>query len=122
MFVFQLLPYKSDVYLYADDAKLFSADKSKLQLNINKVESFTDNRQLSLAPAKCQYLPIKRKGSVNTNNNYFLGNCAIPYTSTVKDLGHRWAQLTQKLALLTASSIVKKISFANANPMARIFC
>ena len=34
---------------------------------------------------KCQYLPIKRKGSVN--NNYFLGDCAILCTSSVTDLG-----------------------------------
>ena len=75
----------SDVYLYADETKLFSSDKSELQLNMNKVESFTNNRQLSLASAKCQYLPIKREGSVNNDN--FLGDCAILCTSTVKDLG-----------------------------------
>ena len=75
----------SDVYLYADDAKHFSSDKSELQLNINKVESFNNNRQLSFAPGKCQYLPIKRKG--NVNNDYFLGDSAISCTSTVKDLG-----------------------------------
>ena len=75
----------SDVYLYADDAKFFSSDKSELQLHLSKAESFTNNHQLSLAPAKCQYLPIKRKGSVN--NNYFLGDRAILCTSTVKDLG-----------------------------------
>ena len=62
----------SDVYLYADDAKLFSTDKSKLQLNLNKVESFINNHQLSLSPAKCQYLPIKRKGSVNMITIVFL--------------------------------------------------
>ena len=37
----------SDVYLYADDAKLFSSDKSELQLNLSKVESFANNRQHS---------------------------------------------------------------------------
>ena len=41
----------SDVYLYADDAKLFSSDKSELQLNLSKVVSFTNNRQLYLASA-----------------------------------------------------------------------
>ena len=66
----------SDVYSCADDAKLFSSDKGELQININKVEFFTNNCQLSLASAKSQYLPIKRKGSVN--NDYFLGDCAIP--------------------------------------------
>ena len=34
---------------------------------------------------------------------------------------HRWAQLTQKLAPLTASPIIKKISFAKTNRITRIF-
>ena len=34
---------------------------------------------------------------------------------------HRWAQLTQKVAPLTANPIIKKISFANANPITQIF-
>ena len=37
------------------------------------------------------------------------------------DIKHRWTLLTQKLAPLTASPIIKKISFANANPITRIF-
>ena len=35
---------------------------------------------------------------------------------------HRWAQLTLKLAPLTAIPLIKKISFANANPITQIFC
>ena len=34
---------------------------------------------------------------------------------------HRWAQPAQNLAPLTASPIIKKISFAIANPITRIF-
>ena len=36
--------------------------------------------------------------------------------------GHRWAQLTQKLAPLTAIPLIEKISFANANLITQIFC
>ena len=71
------------MYLYANDAKLFSSNKSELQLNLDKVECFTTNRQLSLVPAKCQFLPIERKSSIN--NDYFFGDCVNPCTSTVKD-------------------------------------
>ena len=34
---------------------------------------------------------------------------------------HRWAQLTQKLAPLTAIPLIEMIIFANANPMRQIF-
>ena len=35
---------------------------------------------------------------------------------------HSWAQLTQKLAPLTAIPLVENISLANANPITQIFC
>ena len=34
---------------------------------------------------------------------------------------HRWAQLTQKLAPLTAIPLMENNSFANANPITQIF-
>ena len=52
---------RSDIYLYADDTKLFSSDPSELQTNLNIVECFTSSRQLTLAPSKCQHLAITRK-------------------------------------------------------------
>ena len=33
---------------------------------------------------------------------------------------HRWAQLTQKLAPLTAIPLIEKICFASANPITQI--
>ena len=103
------ITFLSDVYLYADDAKLFSSDKIELQVNINKVESFTKNRQLSLAPAKCQYLPIKRKGSAN--NDYFLGDCAIPCTSSVNmrvtTVNMRTSSLNKLLCVRPLSSLLR---------------
>ena len=76
----------SDIYLYADDAKLFSISDNcvELQKNLNLVESFSSS-QLSLAPTKCQRLAIKRKD--NINNQYFIGDNQIWGSATVKDLG-----------------------------------
>ena len=34
---------------------------------------------------------------------------------------HRWAQLTQKLASLTAIRLIENISFANANLISQVF-
>ena len=34
---------------------------------------------------------------------------------------HRWAQLMQKLAPLTAVPLIENISYANANPITQIF-
>ena len=48
----------------------------------------------------------------STNSNLKL----VKFKSSIY-FQHRWAQLTQKLAPLTASPIIKKISFANANPI-----
>ena len=44
-----------DISLYADDAKLLSIsdNRVKLQNNLNLVESFSSNCQLSVAPSKC---------------------------------------------------------------------
>ena len=42
--------------------------------------------------------------------------CLILLTGT-----HRWAQLMQKLAPLTAIPLIKKISFANANLITQMF-
>ena len=43
------------------------------------------------------------------------------FSNALIQFHRRWAQLTQKLAPLTASPIIKKISFTNANPITRIF-
>ena len=78
---------RSDIYLYADDTKLFSSDPSELQTNLNIVECFTSSRQLTLAPSKCQHLAITRKRYATSINQYCIGDHAIETTDKVKDLG-----------------------------------
>ena len=51
----------NDIYLYADDTKLFRSDAFELHANINIVECFTSSRQLFLAPSKRYHLAISRK-------------------------------------------------------------
>ena len=77
----------SDIYLYADEAKLLSIsdDCAELQENLNSVEPFSSSHQLPLAPTKYHHLAIKRKDSIN--NEYLIGDNQILCSTTVKDLG-----------------------------------
>ena len=76
----------SGLLLYADDAKLFSADHIDLQQSITNINSWMDLYQLSISPAKCQHLPIVRHPN-NDNNQYHIGNNVISTWSAVSDLG-----------------------------------
>ena len=77
---------RSDIYLYADDTKLFSSDVSELLTNLNIVECFTSSRQLTLAPSKCQHLAITQKRHATSINQYCIGDHVIKTTDKVKDL------------------------------------
>ena len=48
----------SGMFLYADDAKLFSTDSTDLQQSLTGVNTWMEFYQLSFAQAKCQHLPI----------------------------------------------------------------
>ena len=79
------------MYLYADDAKIFGYDSTQVQNCINKMVSWMENYQLTLSPAKCQYLPISHKPyNINHALEYHI-NCYntvnIPKTFSVCDLG-----------------------------------
>ena len=76
----------SGMLLYADDAKLFSTDHIDLQESITNINSWMDSYQLSIAPAKCQHLPIVCHPN-NDNNQYRIGNNIISTLSAVSDLG-----------------------------------
>ena len=75
----------SGMLLYADDAKLFSADHIDLQQSITNINSWMNSYQLSIAPAKCQHLPIVYHPN-NDNNQYCIGNNIISTLSAVSDL------------------------------------
>ena len=46
------------MYLYADDAKLFSNNIDNLQSALNRLSAWLCSRQLNLGPAKCEHLHI----------------------------------------------------------------
>ena len=63
------------MYLYAYDAKIFGNDSTQVQNCINKIMSWMENYQLTLSPAKCQYLPICHKPyNINLALEYHI-NC-----------------------------------------------
>ena len=46
------------IYLFADDAKLFSDVPRELQTALDSIKAWVNDRQLSLAPSKCEHLTI----------------------------------------------------------------
>ena len=61
--------------LYADDAKFFNADRNDLQQSLTRVISWMESYHLSLAPAKCQHLPIIcHPDADKASNQYYIQN------------------------------------------------
>ena len=78
----------SGKFLYADDAKLFSTDSNDLQQSLTSVVCWMEFYQLSLAPAKCQHLPIIcHPDTDKASNQYYIVNQKISSLSKVCDLG-----------------------------------
>ena len=78
------------VYLYADDAKLFSDDNTALQDGLETMTTWASKRQLSLAPSKCEHLAIVPKHCKNYAiypNTYYINSNVISKSTKVKDLG-----------------------------------
>ena len=75
------------IYLFADDAKLFSGVPHELQTALDSINAWVNDRQLSLAPSKCEHLTIARKNKSPANNIFNLGLHNIKSVSVVKDLG-----------------------------------
>ena len=75
------------MYLFAGDAKLFSDVPHELQTALDSINAWVNDRQLSLAPFKCEHLTIARKHKSPANNIFSLGSHNIKSVSVVKDLG-----------------------------------
>ena len=76
------------MFLYADDAKLFSADSNYLQQSLTNVVSWMESHQLLLAPAKRQHLHfIRHPDTDEASNQYYIGNQKISSLYAVCDLG-----------------------------------
>ena len=76
------------MYLYADDAKIFGHDSTQVQNCINNMVLWMENHQLTLSPAKCQYLPIFCKPyNINQASEYHINSYNIPTTFSACDQG-----------------------------------
>ena len=74
----------SDVYLFADDVKIFSGDSNKLQNDLDNLCQWSDKWQLNIAFDKCSVLHL---GKNNPMTTYYLGENIVKSQESVKDLG-----------------------------------
>ena len=85
------------MYLYADNAKLFSNNTDNLQSALNRLSAWLCSRQLNLAPAKCEHLHISRSNN-SLDHSFQVCSHSIKTVKTVKDLGvlisynFKWSQ------------------------------
>ena len=75
------------IYLFADNAKLFSDVPRELQTALDSINAWVNDRQLSLAPSKCEHLTVACKHKSPANNIFNVGFHNIKSVSVVKDLG-----------------------------------
>ena len=52
---------KSELSLFADDAKIFSQTNTSLQLSLDNIYIWLKSRKLNLNPRKCKILTINKK-------------------------------------------------------------
>ena len=74
------------MYLYADDVKLFSNNVNDLQSLLSRIVIWSRDRQLLLAPSKCEHLCISRSFNSQTHN-FCIDSYNIRLVTAVKDLG-----------------------------------
>ena len=104
----------ADLYLYADDLKLFKEIKSTddndiLQQNLTNLQEWTTKSLLRFHPDKCEVMQIKSKRAENTCGHYKIENNYLKNVAEVKDLGvHFDSNLTFE------NHINKKVNKANA--------
>jgi len=85
--------YGSDLYLYADDAKLFSfiktlEDSARLHKDLDSLTQWMKTWLLRLNIGKCKvisYYTIYRRPELNTN--YSISGVAVENIENIKDLG-----------------------------------
>ena len=73
-----------EIYLFADDVKLFSNNSVSLQRALNHVSEWSTKWQLKISLEKCSVLHL---GKNNIENPYFINGYELQRTNCVKDLG-----------------------------------
>nr|VZI39044.1 unnamed protein product [Spirometra erinaceieuropaei] len=88
-----------EVAMFADDVKIWSvirgpADEDRLQMNLNRLEEWSNRWLLRSNVAKCSILRLGNTARSASTRGYFLGGAALQEVEAQKDLG-----------VLTASSL-----------------
>jgi hypothetical protein len=82
----------SELYLYADDAKLFrhilsDLDRGLLQRDLDNLSNWTEKWLLKLNVNKCKYMSYERSHSDTSLNQYTIGGVNLEHVEVMKDLG-----------------------------------
>ena len=82
----------SELYLYADDAKLFrhilsDLDSGLLQRDLDNLSNWTEKWLLKLNVNKCKYMSYERSHSDTSLNQYTIGGVNLEHVEVMKDLG-----------------------------------
>nr|VZI18198.1 unnamed protein product [Spirometra erinaceieuropaei] len=81
-----------EVAIFADDMKIWSvirgpADENRLQMNLNRLEEWSNRWLLRFNVAKCSILRLGHSARSASTRNYFLGGAALQKVKAQKDLG-----------------------------------
>ena len=85
---------KSEIFLFADDAKVFNAisqepDTNSLQKDLDDMVDWTDDSRLQFHPGKCKSMRISggRTELPEINHDYYMKGQLLEHSSDEKDLG-----------------------------------
>nr|VZI46236.1 unnamed protein product [Spirometra erinaceieuropaei] len=81
-----------EVAMFADDMKIWSvirgpADEDRLQMNLNRLEEWSNSWLLRFNVAKCSILRLGKTARSASTRGYFLGGAALQEVEAQKDLG-----------------------------------
>nr|VZH94958.1 unnamed protein product [Spirometra erinaceieuropaei] len=81
-----------EVAMFADDMKIWSvirgrADEDRLQMNLNRLEEWSNSWLLRFNVAKCSILRLGNTARSASTKDYFLGGAALKEIEAQKDLG-----------------------------------
>nr|VZI03213.1 unnamed protein product [Spirometra erinaceieuropaei] len=81
-----------EVAMFADDMKIWSvirgpADEDRLQINLNRLEEWSNRWLLRFNVAKCSILRLGNTARSASTRDYFLGGAALQEVEAQRDLG-----------------------------------
>nr|VZI46991.1 unnamed protein product [Spirometra erinaceieuropaei] len=81
-----------EVAMFADDMKIWSvirspADEDRLQMNLNRLEEWSNRWLLRFNVAKCSILRLGNTARSDSTRDYFLGGAALQEVEAQRDLG-----------------------------------